>query len=169
MANTLTSLIPDAYAALDIVSRELVGFIPAVARDAKADQVAVGQNLDIAITPANTSGADITPAMAIPTAADQTIAPVQLTITKSRYTKFNWAGTEQKAVNAGPGYLTLQQDQIAQAMRALINEMEIDLSAAHAAGSSRASVPPAPLLSRPPLISATSPRSIRSSRTTAPR
>lgn len=138
MANTLTSLIPDAYAALDVVSRELVGFIPAVARDAKADQVGVGQNLDIAITPANTSGADITPAMSIPSAGDQTIAPVQLTISKSRYTKFSWSGPEQKAVNAGPGFLTVQQDQIAQAIRALINEMEIDLSAAHAANSSRA-------------------------------
>lgn len=53
MANTLTSLIPDAYAALDVVSRELVGFIPSVARDPKADQVAVNETLRIPAAPAD--------------------------------------------------------------------------------------------------------------------
>jgi len=66
--NTLTNLIPDAYAALDVVSRELTGFIPSVARDSRADLVAVGQTLRSIVAPVNSSGADITPAMAIPSA-----------------------------------------------------------------------------------------------------
>ena len=43
MANTLTDLAPDLYAALDVVSRELVGMIPSVTVDARVNQAAVGQ------------------------------------------------------------------------------------------------------------------------------
>ena len=138
MANTLTNLIPDAYAALDVVSRELVGFIPSVARDPKADQVAVNETLRIHSAPANSAGGDITAAMSLPSAADQTFTNKTLTISKSRFFPFSWSGEEEKAVDKGPGYLTLQQDQIAQAIRAAINEMETDIWTAAYKGASRA-------------------------------
>jgi hypothetical protein len=127
MANTLTNLIPDIYAALDVVSRELVGFIPSVARDSTADRVGINQNLRIEQTPKNTAGRNITPAMSFPAAADQVITPATLTITKQRAFPFSWSGEEQKAVDFGPGFLTIKQDQIAQAIRALTNEMETDI------------------------------------------
>jgi hypothetical protein len=138
MANTLTNLIPDVYAALDVVSRELIGFIPSVQRDASADRVAINQTLRVAQTPKNTGGRDITPAMAFPSASDQTITNRTLTITKQRAYPFSWTGEEQFAVDQGPGYLTLQQDQIAQALRAAANEMELDLALAAYKGASRA-------------------------------
>jgi len=136
--NTLTNLIPDAYAALDVVSRELTGFIPSVARDSRADMVAVGQTLRSIVAPVNSSGADITPAMAIPSAINQTIGNKSLTITKSRFYGFSWSGEDIMAVDKGPGYLTIQQDQIAQALRTAVNEIEADIAAAASAGASRA-------------------------------
>lgn len=138
MANTLTSLMPDIYAALDVVSRELVGFIPAVARDSSADRLALNQTLRIPVSPANAAGGNITPAMSLPSAADQTIANTTLTISKSRYFPFSWTGEEQRAMNAGPGFLTLKQSQIAQAIRAAVNEMEADIASAASAKASRA-------------------------------
>ncbi len=138
MANTITNLIPDAYAALDVVSRELVGFIPSVARDATAAEIAVGQTLRVPVSPANAAGGDVTAAMAFPSAANQTIPNKTLTISKSRFFPFSWNGEEEKGVNKGPGFLTLKQDQIAQAFRAAINEMETDIATAAYKGASRA-------------------------------
>ena len=138
MPNTLTSLIPDAYAALDVVSRELTGFIPAVGRDSSADRVALNQNFRITQAPVNSAGADITPAMSIPSASYQTIANKNFTITKSRVFPFSWTGEEMMGVDKGPGFLTIQQDQIAQAIRAAVNEIEADISVAGKNGASRA-------------------------------
>jgi hypothetical protein len=136
-ANVLTNLIPDAYAALDVVSRELIGFIPAVARDSRADRAAIGQNLRSTVTPVS-AAIDITPAMALPTAAYQTIGNKTFTIQKTRGVPFSWTGSEQRAMDTGPGFLTIQQDQIAQAIRTLINEIEADLADAAYKGASRA-------------------------------
>lgn len=129
--NTLTNLIPDLYAALDIVSRELVGMIPAVTMDASVDRAAVNQSVRVPIAPANTAGGDITPAMAIPAEADQTISNVDIAITKARAFPFSWNGEEQRGLNSGAGYLSIRANQIAQAMRAAVNEVEADLCALH--------------------------------------
>ena len=138
MANTLTNLIPDFYAALDVVSRELTGFLPAAQRDASADRCALNATMRSHVAPSNAAAGNITPAMSLPSAADQTIGNVAFTIQKSRFAPFSWTGEEQNSVDSGPGYLNIQQDQIAQAIRALVNEMEADLASAAALGSSRA-------------------------------
>ncbi len=48
---------------------------------------------------------------------------------------FSWQGEEIYSVSQGPGYLTIRQNQIAQAMRTLVNEIETDLAALHATTS----------------------------------
>lgn len=138
MPNTLTNLIPDFYTALDVVSRELVGMIPAVQRDPSADRCALNATMRSPVVPVNSAAGDIAPAMALPAAAYQTIGNVPFTIQKSRFAPFSWTGEDQMDMEGGPGYLTLQQDQIAQAIRTLTNEVENDLADFGAAGASRA-------------------------------
>jgi hypothetical protein len=130
MATTLTSLLPDAFAAMDVVSRELVGFIPAMQRDMSADRAALNQTIRSFVAPANTT-ANITPAMTPPTPTAQTIGNRTLSITKSKFAAFEWSGEDQRSADTGPGYLTVQQDQIAQAIRSLVNEVEADAAALH--------------------------------------
>jgi hypothetical protein len=137
-ANTLTDLIPDTYAALKVVSRELVGLIPAVNRDSTVDRVAVGGTVRSAEAPVNTAGADITPAMSLPAAADQTILNTPFVIQKARKFPFSWSGEEQYAMDQGPGSLTLNQQQIAQAIRAAVAEMGVHGYGILRAGASRA-------------------------------
>ena len=137
MANTLSNLIPDVYAALDVVSRELVGVVPGVSRDARADRLATSQTIRVTQAPTNTA-ATFTPSMTVPAAIDQTIANASLTLTKNRYSGFSWTGEEEYSVDQGPGFLSIRQGQIAQAFRVLTNEMENDLADAIAQGASRA-------------------------------
>lgn len=141
--STLTNLIPDAYAALDVVSRELTGLIASVTRDSTADRVAAGQTLRSIVAPVNSAGADITPAMAIPADASQTIGNKSLTINNNRYFPFSWTNQQQYAADMGPGYLNIRQGQIAQAIRAAVNEIESSIAVAAKNGASRAFGPTA--------------------------
>ncbi len=136
MANTLTSLAPDLYEALDVVSRELVGFIPAVTRDSSIERAALNQTVRSFVAPASTSS-NVTPGLYAPDDGNQTIGNKTITISKSKYVPIRWNGEEQKAMNTGAGYLNIRRDQMAQAMRTLCNEVEADLAALHI-GASRA-------------------------------
>jgi hypothetical protein len=126
LANSLTNLIPDLYEALDVVSRELVGFIPAVTLDPQVARAAVGENVRSFVAPAATAE-DVSPGQLPPDDGDQTIGNVPIVITKSRMVPFRWTGEEQKGVNHGPGYAGIRNNQIAQAMRTLVNEIEADM------------------------------------------
>lgn len=124
---TLTDLIPDLYAALDVVSREQVGFIPAVTLNATDGRAAVNEAVRVPITPA-ANVSDVTPAMTVPEPTGQVITNVPITITKSRAAEFGWVGEQQKGLNNGPGYLTIRAGMMAQAMRSLTNEVETDVA-----------------------------------------
>lgn len=131
MANTLTDLIPDAYKALDVVSRELVGLIPAVTLDPDVSRAALNQTVRSHVAPA-AAATDITPAVTPPDDGDQTIGNKSISITKARRVPFRWNGEQSLGINnGGPGVLSIQQNQIAQAIRTLTNEVEADLALLH--------------------------------------
>lgn len=134
MANTLTNLTPDLYQAMDTVSRELVGFIPSVTLDSGIERAAVGQTVRSFVTPAVTAN-DIVPAVTAPNDGDQTIGNQNMTITRARAVPVRYNGEEQRGLNSGAGYNAILQDQFAQAMRTLTNEMESDLATLHATTS----------------------------------
>lgn len=136
-ANTLTSLIPSLYAGMDIVSRELVGFIPSVTRNVSAERAAVSENVTYPISP-TMAAADVVPAMAVPEPTDRTVSNGTISITKSRQVNFGFIGEEQRGLNNGPGYSTIQADFFAQALRTLTNEIEADLAAEATAAACRA-------------------------------
>ena len=136
-ANTLTGLIPSVYAALDIVSRELTGAVSAATRDATMERAAVGQNVVLHKTPSAVA-TNITPGVTPPDDGDQTIGNISVSITKARRVPFRWNGEETRGVNSGSGFAQIQADQIQQAIRTLVNEMEIDACNAARIASSRA-------------------------------
>lgn len=135
MANTLTGLVPSMYNALDVVSRELVGFIPAVTMDATYTRAAVGQQVTSPVAPVATA-TDITPAVTPPDDGDQTIGSTTMTITKARRVPIRWNGEERLGVdNNGAQFNVIFRDQMAQAMRTLVNEVERDLALTYVSAS----------------------------------
>jgi hypothetical protein len=125
MANTLTGLIPTIYKALDIVLRELTGFIPAVMWDSSGEQAAKDQTISWPVTPVVAAG-NVTPATTGPTPVAQTISPGTMSISKSRSVPFGWNGEEQMSL--GGMYSQILVNQFAEAMRTLVNEVETDLA-----------------------------------------
>lgn len=137
MANTLTNLIPLAYEALDVVSREVTGFLGAVNLDAAAETIAKGQTVYSPVAPANTTG-NITPAMTVTAATDQTIGTKSLTVDSYKSSGFNWTGEEEFGLASGGRMEGIMRDQLAQCFRVHVNEIETALGLAAKNGASRA-------------------------------
>ena len=127
MSTTLTNLIPDLYAAVDVVSRELVGMIPAVTLDPQVARAAINQQVRSPVAPA-AAATDITPGVTPPDDGNQTIGNVALTISKARRVPIRWTGEQERQAASGVGVQNVRVNQIAQAFRTLTNEVESDLA-----------------------------------------
>lgn len=132
MSNVLTGLIPILYTSLDMVSRELIGFIPNVSRDATAESAALNQTVRSPVVPAIVTE-NITPGTNPADSGDATLDYVDITITKSKAAPIRWTGEEQLSVGGQLNPILI--DQFAQGFRALANEVEVDLASLYAKAS----------------------------------
>ncbi len=137
MANTLTGLIPTIYEALDVVSREMVGMIPAVTRNSTAERAALNESILVPVTQPGTM-IDNTPAVTSPDNGDQTVGNVQMTITKSKSVPIRWNGEQQKGMQNSGTFNSVLLNQFQQGFRTLVNAVETDLVNAGYQNASRA-------------------------------
>jgi hypothetical protein len=130
--NDLLGLIPILYAALQIVSRELVGFIPATSRNSTADGAALNQIIRVPVTP-ESENQDITPGTP-PANGGTAFDYVDMAITKNKIAKpIVWTGDEQ--ISVGSQLNQMMVNQYTQAMRSLVNEVERDVCLEGAIGA----------------------------------
>lgn len=122
--NTLTSLIPDLYQAMDTVCRELTGFIPSVTLNASAARAAKDSKIRSFVAPA-AAAEDATAAQLPPDTGGQSIGTEYITIESSQVVPFQWTGEEQMQVAPGHGHRAIQRDQVSQAIRTLVNKVEL--------------------------------------------
>ncbi len=141
MANTLTNLMPIIYEGLDVVSREMIGAIPAVSRDTALERAAIGQIIRSHVAPVVTA-TDIVPGVTPPNDGDQVIGSFDITIDNAKRVPIRWNGEEQKALEAGSTYQAILRDQWSQGFRALGNLIEADVINKSVAAASRASGTP---------------------------
>lgn len=134
MANTLTNLIPTLYQAIDIVSREITGFIPAVKVNASAEGAAVDESIRVPVT-GQTQTYNVSPGTTAPDNGDQTIDNVEIKITKSKMVPIRWNGEEQLGFSNNGTYNKVLSDQMVQAMRLLVNEVEADIAGTYVSAS----------------------------------
>jgi hypothetical protein len=123
MPNVLTALAADIYKAADMVGRELVGFLPSITLNGGSERVGLNGVVRSHFTRVATVGT-ITPSMTIPEGTDQTVDNKTLTIDQTASVKIPWTGEDVQNVNNGIGFETIYGDQIAQAMRSIVNQIE---------------------------------------------
>lgn len=136
MPNTLTAIIPTLYDAMRVISRELVGFIPSVARDSGVERAAVGQPVSFHIVPAMEAG-NVTSAATGPDPDGVVLGSDSMTIQKARSVTFYWTGEEIRGADHSNQRDNVMQQQFEQAMRTLVNEIETDIGGLYL-GTSRA-------------------------------
>jgi hypothetical protein len=136
-SNTLTGVIPTLYEAMNVVAREMVGFIPAVTIDSSVARAALNQTVR---SPIGVAGdlEDITPGQNPAASGGTTVDYVDVTMNRAKAAPILWSGEEELAVGHTGVYNRILGDQFADGLRKIVNLMESDLATKAVENASRA-------------------------------
>jgi len=137
MANVLTALQPVAYSAAKEVAAEPTAAIGAINMAFDDKGVAKGDKVKVPVAPTR-SGSDFTPGATNPAGTDATATNIEVEITKSRKVDWNLTGEQLLSLENGGNDQEWIKQLLAQGMRTLRNEAEVDCVAAIRKGGSRA-------------------------------
>ncbi|MBB4063676.1 P22 coat - protein 5 family protein [Gellertiella hungarica] len=137
MANTLTSLAPTLFSAAKEVANEPFGVVGAINTTFDDKGVAKGDKVSVDVAPVR-AASDFTPANVSSTGGDSTGSKIDVTISKSRKVDWHLTGEQQRSLENGGINQDWVKQLIAQGMRTLRNEAEVDAAIAVKLGASRA-------------------------------
>jgi hypothetical protein len=138
MANTLTALAPTLFSAMQSVPRELTGLTTSVNVSFDDKMASKHDTVKVPIIGAATLG-DYTPAMTTTAGTDQTPTTVSLTLDYAKQATFNLTGEEEQSLmNGGDNAKEFLKNNVEQAIRSIINNIETNAFAAARKECSRA-------------------------------
>lgn len=137
MANTLTALQPVAYSAAKEVAAEPTAAVGAINMSFDDKGVAKGDVVKVPVAPTR-AASDFTPSNTSSTGSDATATEIDVQISKSRKVSWHLTGEQLRSLENGTTNQDWIKQLLAQGMRTLRNEAEVDCVAAIRKGGSRA-------------------------------
>ncbi|MDQ0462624.1 hypothetical protein QO010_000372 [Caulobacter ginsengisoli] len=137
MSNTLTSLAPTLFSAAKAVAAEPFGVVGAINTAFDDRGVAKGDTVNVDVAPTR-AASDFTPSNIAATGTDATATAIPVVIAKSRKVDWHLTGEQQRSLENGGISQDWVGQLVAQGMRTLRNEAEIDAALAAKVGASRA-------------------------------
>lgn len=137
MANILTPLQPTLFSVAQEVSAEPFGAVDAINASFDSKAVAYGDSVTVPIAPTR-AASDFTPAAAAGVGADATATEVSVAIQKMRKVSWHLTGEQIRSLDNGASSSEWIRQLLAQGMRTLRNEAEMDCVSAIKVGASRA-------------------------------
>jgi hypothetical protein len=136
MANTLTKIAPILYSTAQEVSNEPFGVVNAINTQFDNQGVAKGDEVRVPVAPTR-AASDFSPSNVSASGADATADNVVVQINKSRKVSWHLTGEQQRSLENGGNNEEWIRQLIAQGMRTLRNEAEVDAASAVHVGASR--------------------------------